>query len=90
MASIDTSISAYQKIGINFTEKQYEDLVDINILMQGKDNKDIPVHFIIMILKALGLIPSELMCKVCDNESADNAENVCSNELYQVIGIPKK
>ncbi len=90
MATIDTSIEAYKKVGINLTEKQYEDMIDINIMAQGADNKDIPVHFILMTLKALGLIPSELMREVCNDKPTDNSEDISHNELYQVIGIPKK
>lgn len=89
MATIDTTMEAYEKIGINLTKKQYEDLIDINILMQAKDNKDIPVHFILMTLKALGLIPTELVCEIGDNEPTNNSEDVCNNKLHQVIGIPK-
>ncbi len=90
MATVDTSKEAYRKIGINLSNEQYEKLIDINFLAQGKDNKKIPVHFILMTLKALGLLPPELMCKVSDGDPADNAENVCNDELQQTVGIFKK
>lgn len=90
MATIDTSKEAYRKIGINLSDEQYERLIDINILAQGKDNEDIPVHFILMTLSALGLIPSELMREVSNNESADNSKDVCNNKLQKTVGIFKK
>lgn len=89
MATIDTTIRAYKKMGINLTEEQYENLVDINILAQGNDNKDIPVHFMLMTLKALGLIPSKQMRKISDSKSANNSKDICKDELQQTVGIFK-
>lgn len=90
MSTIETSKEAYKKIGINLTDEQYQNLCYINLLAQGKDNRDIPIHFILMTLKALGLIPTEQMREIRDSESAQNSEDICKDELQQAVGIFKK
>lgn len=90
MSTIDTSKDAYRNIGINLTEEQFQNLFYLNMLANGNDNKDIPIHFILMTLKSLGLIPTEQMREVCDHRSADNSEDICNDELQQAVGIFKK
>lgn len=90
MATINTEKWAYEKIGINFTDEQYEKLCKINLEALDERNKYIPVHFIIMTLKALGLIPTEQVSEVSDNKSADNAEDIRKNKLQQTVGVFKE
>lgn len=54
----DTSKEAWEKIGIYVTEQQYDDLRQINMLMGDKEHP-IPVHYIVLILKAFGLLPDK-------------------------------
>lgn len=90
MSTIDTSKEAYKNIGINLSDKQYQNLFYLNILASGKDNKDIPIHFILMTLKALGLIPTEQMREIGDRESTYDSEDICKDELQQSVGVFKK
>lgn len=90
MSTIDTSKEAYKKIGINLTDEQYQNLFYLNMLANGNDNKDIPIHFILMTLKVLGLIPTEQMGEISDRESTQNSEDICKDELQQAVGIFKK
>lgn len=90
MATIETSIEAYRKIGISLNDRQFEGLCNLNLLAQGNDNKDIPIHFIVMTLKVLGLLPPELMCEVCNDKTADNAKNIRDCELQQEVGVFKE
>lgn len=90
MSTIETSKESYKKIGINLTDEQYQNLFYLNMLANGNDNKDIPIHFILMTLKALGLIPTEQMREISDSESAQNSEDICKDKLQQSVGIFKK
>lgn len=90
MSTIDTSKESYRNIGINLSDEQYQNLFYLNILASGKDNKDIPVHFILMTLKALGLIPTEQMREVSDSETAYDSKDICEDELQQSVGVFKK
>lgn len=90
MATIDTSIEAYRKIGINLTEKQFGSLCSLNFIAQGNENKDIPIHFIVMTLKALGLLPPELMCEISNDKPTDDSKNIRDCELQQEVGIFKE
>lgn len=87
MKEINTEKWAYEKIGINFTDEQYEKLCSINLVAMDERNKYIPVHFIIMTLKALGLIPTEQVSEISDSETTDNAEDIRKNELQQIVGV---
>lgn len=90
MSTIETSKEDYKRIGINLSDEQYQNLFYLNMLANGNDNKDIPIHFILMTLKALGLIPTEQMGEISDSESTQNSEDICKDELQQAVGIFKK
>lgn len=47
-----------ENIGIHVTDEQYSDLCEINLFMKGMP--DIPVYNILLVLKTLGLIPTEV------------------------------
>lgn len=83
---IDTSIEGYEHIGIKLTEEQIRDLAMINIMMAGTTGTRIPVHCILLVLKTLGILPSELVSKVGDDKSADDTENVCKDEFEKRFG----
>lgn len=78
---IDTSIDGFKHIGINLTEKQYDDLCCLNILMNDEDRKNIPVFNIILVLKALNLIPSEMI----NNDTCNYADNYGNNDFNQIL-----
>ena len=72
---VSTSHKDLENIGIHITEEQYSDLCEINLFMKGMP--DIPVYNILLVLKTLGLIPTE----VPDQES--NKE--CNGDLDERI-----
>lgn len=86
MKKIDTSIEGYKYIGINLTEKQLNDLFAINLMMKGETGKDIPVHFILLVLKTLGILPPELMCEVGNQDTAQYSEDVSYEEFQKRYG----
>lgn len=86
---IDTSMNGYKYIGIKLTQQQYDDLFTINLLMNHACKEE-PVHCVLLVLKTLGLIPSELMCDVGNNESAGNSENISDGKLQKRFGRIKK
>lgn len=85
----DTSIEGYKKIGINLTQEQFDSLCNINMIACN-DGRNIPVHTILLVLKHLGLLPSELVCEVSDDKAADNAENIRHKEFQQRYGFIHK
>lgn len=72
----DTSKEAWEKIGIYVTDEQYEELRDINLFMPTQDSP-IPVHYIMLVLKALGLLPKS---PINDNSQCDKETH--SPEYY--------
>lgn len=85
-AKIDTSIEGYKHIGINLSQSQLNDLLIINTMMKEDTGKDIPVHCVLLTLKCLGLLPTELMCEVSNDKSADNSENISNHEFQKRYG----
>lgn len=82
----DTSVDGYRFAGIKLTEKQLFELSFINQMMVDDKYEKIPVHYIIMVLKCLGVLPSELMCDVGDDKTADNTKNVGYDEFQRTYG----
>ena len=70
----DTSKEGYEYIGLHFTDEQYEDISNINLLMaydMYNKGQHIPVHYIILVLKALGLLQTEKVDEICYKNAAD-------------------
>lgn len=86
MSRMDTSIDGYRHIGINLSQEQLDDLAIINTMMKEDTGKDIPAHCVLLTLKCLGLLPTELMCEVSDDKSADDSENVSDYEFQKRYG----
>lgn len=79
---IDTSIDGFRYVGINLTEEQFEDLQTLNLLMQTKDRKKIPVFDIMLMLKIMGLLNPEVVNDCGGNDSdCDTNDNV--NDSFQ-------
>lgn len=61
---IDTSIYGFRHVGINLTDKQYDDLRDLNTLILCNEHRQrIPVFNILIVLRILGLLPEEMLCE---------------------------
>lgn len=86
MNKIDTSIEGYKHIGVNLSQEQLDDLFMINAMMKSDTGKDMPVHCVLLVLKCLGLLPSELVCEVSDDKPTDNAENIGDYEFQKRYG----
>ena len=88
----DTSKEAWAEIGISLTQEQYNDLCLINTMLVSDRARyrQTPVHYILLILKTLGLIGSEK----ADNEpidiSAEKAEQKRNNEFQETFGRVKE
>lgn len=83
--NVDTSINGFKYVGINLTDKQYKDLCDLNLLLIGDNRKDIPVFNIIMVLKVLGLLPSEMINEESNNQCNDNIDNDIQHKFGKII-----
>ena len=77
MSRIDTSIEGFRYVGINITEQQYNDLCDLNHLIQmNESRKEMPVFNIMLVLKVLGLLPSEMLFENQKNLEENYAESL--------------
>lgn len=73
----DTSKEAWAKLGISLNQNQYNDLCLINMMFAGdyKNDSPIPVHYILLVLKTLGLIGGK--------EADDQSVNIITEESKQ-------
>ena len=77
MSRIDASIEGFRYVGINITEQQYNDLCDLNHLIQmNESRKEMPVFNIMLVLKVLGLLPSEMLFENQKNLEENYAESL--------------
>lgn len=84
---IDTSIEGFRYVGINLTEQQYDDLCDLNALILANEHRqNIPVFNIMLVLKILGLLPLEMINKVCNNQSNNNFNSNSNERLQRKFG----
>ena len=74
----------FENIGIHLTDEQYSDLCDINLFMKGMP--DIPVYNIMLVLKTLGLIPTEMKEQEADQDSNANINGSFQNEFNRKFG----
>lgn len=87
MNKIDTSIKGFEYVGIKLTEQQYEDLRDLNALILGNEHRqNVPVFNIMLVLKILGLLPSEIVNEISDNQSNDNLNDNSYERLQRKFG----
>lgn len=78
---VDTSIDGYAYIGLDITQEQLSDLACINTMIKTGTFDDVPVHAIILVLKTLGLIPTE----VNENAGGNNSNNDTNDNLKDFI-----
>ncbi len=74
-----TDKKSLEDIGIFLTDEQYDDLCNINILMQTEENK-IPVYHILLLLKTLNLLPA-----TAEKSKGDSDKSVLTIEEYKEI-----
>lgn len=86
MSKIDTSIDGFEYVGIHLTEEQFSDLQTLNILMQEKDRRDIPVFNMMVLLKILGLLPENMGSNNSTDNNTDNTNNSNDNLLERKFG----
>lgn len=79
-----TSKEDFKKIGIELTDEQYDDLCQINLFMMLMP--DIPVYNILLILKTLGLIPTEIPDNESGNDGDDNSTKNYHEEFERKFG----
>lgn len=74
----------FQKIGIELTDEQYDDLCQINLFMMLMP--DIPVYNILLILKTLGLIRTKIPDNESGNDGDDNSAKNSHEEFERKFG----
>lgn len=79
-----TSKEDFKKIRIELTDEQYDDLCQINLFMMLMP--DIPVYNILLILKTLGLIPTEIPDNESGNDGDDNSTKNSHEEFERKFG----
>lgn len=87
MGRIDTSIDGYKYIGINLTEQQFEDLNDLETLIGMNEHRQkSPVFNTMAVLKALNLLPAEMVDDVSHDNTNDNAHKNINEALQRKFG----
>ena len=77
---VDTSQKGFEYVGIKLTDKQFQDVCDLNLLWSD-ERKDIPAFNMLVLMKVLGLLPPEM---VCDSRSSD-ADNNSTSNVYETL-----
>lgn len=77
-----------ENIGIRLTDEQYSDLCEINLFMKGMP--DIPVYNILLVLKTLGLIPTEIPDQKSGQKCDSNFKESLESEFERKFGKIKK
>lgn len=83
---VDTSIEGYVSIGIKITQEQLSDLACINTMIRTGTFDDVPVHAIILVLKTLGLIPTEVKKNTASNNSDNDANDNLKESFERKFG----
>ncbi len=86
MSKIDTSIDGFKYVGINLTEKQYQDLCQLSILLMNEDRKNIPVFNVMVLLKILGLLPTKMMYNSRNGDTGNYSDSNVNDTLQRKFG----
>ena len=83
MNRVDISKKGYEYIGVKLTDKQFNDLNDLETLIGMNEHRQkSPVFNTVAVLKILGLLPPEMIYEV-GNRNTDNDSNENINESLQ-------
>ena len=77
---VDTSQKGFEYVGIKLSDEQFQDMCNLNLLL-ANDRKDIPVFNMLVLMKVLGLLPSEMMR---DNESDDSGDDIYERKFGKI------
>ena len=69
-----------------FFQKQYQDLVALNISLMSGKRDSIPVFNMMVLLKILGLLPPEMICEVGNNQTGNDGGDDFSEEFQRKFG----
>lgn len=87
MKKIDTSIKGFAYVGINLTEQQYEDLQNLNaLILMNEHRQKIPVFNMMLVLRILGLLPSEMVNEESNNQGNNNFNSNPDDRLQRKFG----
>lgn len=79
---INTTQKGFEYIGIKLTDEQFQDLVALNMLWIGNEKRrESPVFHILILMKILGLLPPEMICKESNQKTDDNTDK----DVYQAL-----
>lgn len=83
MNRVDISKKGYEYIGVKLTDKQFNDLNDLETLIGMNEHRQkSPVFNTVAVLKILGLLPPEMIYGV-SNSDTNNETNENINESLQ-------
>lgn len=85
-AKFDTGINGYEYMGIEITKEQLFDLMCINTMMKTGTLDDVPVHAIILVMKALGLIPTKMKDEISSDNNNRNPDDNFDNDFHRRFG----
>ena len=84
---IDTTHKGFEYIGIKLTDEQFQDLAALNMLWIGnEERKKSPVFHILILMKILGLLPPEMICKESNQKADDNTDKDVYQALERMFG----
>lgn len=90
MSKIDTTKDGFEYIGINLTDEQYEELCQLNIFAISPERQEIPVFHMMVLLKIIGLLPSEMINDEGRKYSNYNPDDDFIEYLQRKFGKVKK
>lgn len=77
---VDTSQKGFEYVGIKLSDEQFQDMCNLNLLW-ANDRKDIPVFNMLVLMKVLGLLPSEMI----NDSSRNNTSNDYCNDRKELL-----
>ena len=89
----DTTREGFKRLGLNLTERQFEDICTINSMMVAEAiNGEIrqPAYFVILIMKTLGLLYVEKPGDELVDVITENAEKVWDKKFEDRFGQIKE
>jgi hypothetical protein len=87
---MDTSKDGLEYVGIHLSDKQFNDLGLLSMLTASGQRKSDAIFDTLLVLKVIGLLPSEMIDKESDEQTDSDINDYIQKKFGRIMEQPKR
>lgn len=87
---VDTSQKGFEYVGIKLTDKQFQNLCQLNMKWQDGYYEMVPEMYILVLMKVLNLLPSEMLYDSGNSPSGNFSNSDIKEATERKFGRPRR